>query len=172
MEMKYLKEQDTGQIYMPVVHRDGIVGLDPSGSDPPSVYTSVYIQDDDQGITGSISFTEYSKIVLASLKLYIDPDGAAYETLKSQNNVSISIDMEYIYSYLVFDTIAYNEGKMSTNVPTSAWLGSDKILHFNAGVKANNYTPNIDGVINEQYTYNPIDYIIGTAIGIVIGGTE
>ena len=64
MEMKYLVEQDSGKIYLPVVHANGIIGLDINNDEEAKLTNIVYASND---ISIDLDIAELNKMIFASL---------------------------------------------------------------------------------------------------------
>lgn len=170
MEIKYLTEQDTGERYLPVVHINSIVGLDTSGGSSPIVHRCA-INDTEQGINGNAIIREFNKIVVANIDLTVDhtniTDTSAFKRLKAGNDVTIELptpDNKSKYSILVFDTLVYDENNsISSDILSSAYLLQLSATEATLSLRTNKAE-------DLSYTAGDICRLIGTAVGIVIGG--
>ena len=169
MEMKYLREQDTGKRYLPVVHINGIVGLDTDEVSSPNIqYYS--LNDDEKGVYGSVIIREYNKIVTVSLDLSIEPDTdgtSAFKDLKLGSDVILSLNTalnteKHKYTSIVFDCLAYDENGVSSNILANAYMV--QISETEASIIISTSTSD-----DIPYTAGDICSIVGSAVGLIIG---
>lgn len=175
MEIKNLKEQDTGQIYLPRVHADGIIGLDSSSNNSKYVISHDFT-DTDHGITrGLLRFVEYNRIVVVNLEMMINVDntdvGSIYSVLRGNGQYNININNAALkkYSFMVFDTVTFDtDNHVLPYCVTSAAYDS-KVLSINCSTQNSVY-----GYDGANQLYESIEYlkpykVIGTAIGARLG---
>lgn len=175
MEMKYLTEQDTGQIYLPKVHVTGIVDLDVSGNTSVKT-TNLNFTNGAVGITrGILRFNEYNKVVAAQLILEVDYELATevsiYPLLVRGAPFTINISGHSDkYTYMVFDTVTFDtRGTIDSKIDTSITYASG-ILTVRSSLKDRNYYYNDSlNVVETPYDMS-IAKVVGTAIGFAIGG--
>lgn len=173
MEMKYLTEQDTGQIYLPKVHVTGIVDLDVSGNTSVKT-TNLNFTDGAVGITrGILRFNEYNKVVAAQLILEVDyertAEGSIYPLLVHGAPFTINISGHSTrYTYMVFDTVTFDtrntiDSKIDTSITYSAG-----VLTVRSSLKDRNYYYNDTlNVVETPYDLS-MSKVVGTAIGFAI----
>lgn len=175
MEIKNLKEQDTGQIYLPRVHAEGIIGLDSSSNTTKQIVSHDF-SDTTHGITrGLLRFVEYNRIVLVNLEMMINTDNtdidSIYTILKNngQYNISIKNGALKSYSFMAFDTVTFDsDNHVLPYCVTSASYAS-KVLSINCSVQQSEYSYDDDNVFSEVVQYYKPYKIIGTAIGTRLG---
>lgn len=176
MEMKYLREQDTGQIYLPVVHASGIVGLTTYKADTCTKYTAK-IEDTEQGVTGDIEVFEYNKILVGQIELNFKDNSLALTRLANGNSIVVDckLGLPFIFTPLIFDTLSYEKVNdkpfPSYKVDTSITLSANS-LSIVSSTKRNNYkVDNVGLTYNEPETLK-LTKVIGTANGISLDKLE
>lgn len=175
MEMKYLVEQDTGNIYLPAVHVNGIVGLDASGTSEAKVTNIVYANDTDK-INMDLDIAEFDKVVFASLEVEFThtetESDSAYNMLLNGGVYQIEIDTTNLSSVIpmLFSCIAYDDtGAISGEVEVYARY-TNGLLSLRAALFKNSYSVSDIGVVTKEEIPLGLSKIVGCANGIVIGG--
>lgn len=174
MEMKYLKEQDTGKRYLPVVHVKGIVGLDTSVDGSINRYTKT-LTDTASGISnGTIEVFEFNKFVCANLELSFSQNSTLVEKLVNGTTVSIDIGsfVPFTFTPLVFENVCFeyintadifNSYKIDASVKL---VGTT--LSIIASLKENLYTVDNVGLVVNNPVVLRLAKIIGSATGILL----
>ena len=173
MEMKYLVEQDSGKIYLPVVHANGIIGLDINNDEEAKLTNIVYASND---ISIDLDIAELNKMIFASLEIdFINnntQDETPYWILLNGGTVDISIDDNAISTFIpmIFNCIAYDDiGEISGDIEVYVKLIKGRIS-IQAALKKNTYSVNDIGVISKKEEPLSISKIVGSANGLIIGG--
>lgn len=176
MEMKYLKEQDSDEKYFPVVHVDGVIGLDAAQEKTVSVY-KLNLANKEQGIDGG-TLTIYicDKMVYADIDIEIDSTTENDEFLyrKLLDGGDVIVDVEDIFDcpsmgILVFNTISYDEtNTMSPYIDTSISL-LGRTLSVRSSLKYTKLTLNED-MFNIDTTEDNIKLskVVGSAYGVLV----
>lgn len=177
MEMKYLTEQDTGNIYLPAVHVTGIVGLDTSSVTDGTAVNIVYANEEDK-IDVDLEIVEFNKAVFAYLEInfdHIDTESySAYLTMLNGGTVYVNIDTTNLSSFapMIFNCVAYDEtGAISGDIEAYVKY-TNGLLSISAALIKNTYSINDIGVLTKTEVPLSLSKIVGSANGIVIGGVE
>lgn len=178
MQMKYLKEQDTGKRFLPAVHTSGIVGYNDSAKENPVSITSININD--QGVTGKLTVLKYNKIATFHVSLNIGDE--AMEEFKQGREVVVSLGNtlpSYGSAYaraVTFDMISYDKDGNILIIPTMGMLfkynTGESGLTILPNVIRNDYSVDESGSLTVTPNYITVSNIIGYATTIAILGGE
>lgn len=162
MEIKYLSEQDTGNLCFPVVHVKGIVGLDVnpttgvSSQDIP--LTNKYL------LTGSkVKITYFDNIVSVSADIQLNGEGLKY--LQGGNTIEISNSGFNNTEDVALDTVTTLSGNVAGGCMGYVWIKEAK-LYIKATCKKVTFTEDKKnpGAVIEQETILAFDKIVGNAL--------
>lgn len=161
MEIKYLSEQDTGDLCYPVVHVKGIVGLDVNPT------TTVSMQDiplaNQYLLTGSkVKIAYFDNIVSVSADIQVNGAGVSY--LQSGNVIEIANSGFNNTEDVSLDTVTTLNGNLVGGCMGYIWFKDSK-LYIKASCKKITYTEDKvnKGQVIETETMLSFDTIVGNA---------
>ena len=175
MEMKYLREQDTGQIYLPVVHASGIVGLDTSGSSEMTKY-EIDLTDRDQFISsGTLTIYQYSKMVFIQLSILFDPytenDNSAYQRMLNGNTIVLDInegtDIKDCMP-VVLNTISYDDRDVVSSVIDTSVCYTNGCLTMTSSLKDNEVYFDEDNILKTRSNPIKLTKVVGSGFGLLL----
>lgn len=162
MEIKYLSEQDTGNLCFPVVHVKGIVGLNVNPT------TGISSQDiplaNKYLLTGSkVKITYFDNIVSISADIQLNGEGLKY--LQAGNTIEISNSGFNNTEDVALDTITTLNNAVVSGCMGYVWI-KDAKLYIKATCKKITFSAdaaNPGGVIEREDTLS-FDKIVGNAL--------
>lgn len=175
MEMKYLTEQDTGQIYLPRVHITGIVGLDVSGNSFVKTTTVGFTNASIGIIRGTLRFKEYNKVVAAQILMELDYTNTGEDTIHpllvrgAPFTINVADKVEDEYTFMVFDTVAFDNRDTTAAKVDAAVSYTKGMITVRASLKDRNYYFNDNHNVIETPYEMSISKIVGSAVGYMIG---
>lgn len=162
MEMKYLVEQDTDNIALPVVHVKGITGLNVNPSVDVSTQNVPLISE--YFVTGSkASIVYFDNIVWVSVNINLNESGIAY--LKNGNTIKITSTGFNNTEDCVLDCIITKSNAISKGCLGYVYINSGAI-YISAKCKQMSFIKDPDnpgGILEEEIT-NDFNGICGNAL--------
>lgn len=158
MEMKYLVEQDTGVLFFPAVHVEGIKGLSLNVDKTVKSGTIDLSKDTNIAAGSTLKYSIYNQLVYLSAEVIFTQAGIT--RIQNGDTIDISItDANFPKLILTeFDTICYDSFGPSSKCYASIEV-DNKTLSILVSVKTNSYDD--DGKITE--VNNEITKLYGTA---------
>lgn len=158
MEAKYLKDQDTGEIFYPIIHVDGVAGLSVStGADtliekyftlPTNPYMSA---------STNITYREYINMIYVAIQGDLKAD--AKQALKTGGKFSIELPSTFPICVVNLNLICRtSEGLHPYCTATGRIV--DRVLEISAIVNEPIYQI-VDDVVQESFNSHDIDTIMG-----------
>ena len=162
MEIKYLSEQETGDLILPICHVEGVVGLDINPTTDVTsqsiILSSEYL---DAESTGNITY--YDNLVSIWVNLKFSLSGIEY--LKNGNTIEIESTSLNNTEDVALDCIIRYDSKIAQSCMGYVWVKDSK-LYIRATSKVILFSQDPNDVMNiiEEETEIPFTHINGNAL--------
>lgn len=146
-EMKYLTNQETDNIMLPLVHVNGIVGLNINQDNSTKVQT-VNISGEYFSIDAKLYVYQYDNIVTVSLIGKLTNDGIEY--LRNGNTIELTISALNNTEFVVLDSVLLTAMEDPAIGAYANVYVSDGKLYISCNTKSVSYSINVDGTGIEE----------------------
>lgn len=159
MEMKYIKDQDTGEIFYPMLHSHGICDLDIDETSNELVSKEFPLTSSAHFSTSSlISYKNYIKMVYVSIKA--DLKSAAVKELQANGYFTEDLPAGFPLCTVRLNLICKNSNGLSPYC-TAYGIIEDKKITVHAITLEPTYDTNTDGIVEETKVKHSFESIIG-----------
>lgn len=158
MEAKYLKDQDTGEIFYPIIHVDGVAGLSVSRGTDTLVERNFALPTNPYMSTSTnLIYREYINMIYVAIQGDLKTD--AKQALRTEGRFSLDLPPTFPVCTVNLNIICRtSEGLHPYCTATGRIM--DRVLEISAIVNEPVYQI-VDDVVQESYTFHDIDTIMG-----------